>query len=371
MARKGENIYKRKDGRYEGRYIKGYNELQKPIFGYVYGYKYKEVKEKLMIYKTKQGVVRKVRGLIGDGTTGDFMNYWLTTLAKPAVKISTFGCYSRMIQNHLLPALGQVLLRKLNKNHITGLHQHLEQKSLSLVTVNNILRILNIIIRRAWQDGYVSHNPCIGINISNNDEQRRTGFSAEERKKLIGAVCTENEDRQLEVMLPLYTGLRVGELCALRLVDIDIEQEVIKVRRTLQRVTCYNLGENETTVMIGSPKSRKSTRDIPIPPPLLDLLIQRKTAGKPDDYLLGNGNRPTEPRNIQRHFHHVLKKAGLPLCGPHTLRHTFATSCLEQGADIATISELLGHASYDLTYRYLHTFADKKKKVVMRLCNVA
>ena len=371
LARRGENIYKRKDGRYEGRYIKGYRDGKKPLFGYVYGYKYKEVKEKLMNCKARQGLVRKVRGVVGDGTTGDFMRYWLEEMTRPNVKISTYGCYFRLVHQHLLPALGHLPLGKLEYAQVQALKQAMEKKNLSETTVHNIFRVLNIILRRAWQDGLLKSNPCDPLSLPNKNEKRRTGFSSEERKRLIQAVCQESEDLQLEVLLPLYTGLRVGELCALRLSDIDLENHILHVRKTLQRINQYDGKKSKTALVLSSPKSQKSCRDIPVPPPLLHLLKKRKASGKPGDFLLGEGGKPMDPRNVQRHFHGLLEKAALRQCGPHTLRHTFATSCLEQGADLATISELLGHATYDMTYHYLHSFSDKKKQLVKRLSKAA
>lgn len=370
MPRRGENIYKRKDGRYEGRYIKGYRENKKAIFGYVYGYKYKEVKDDLLRLKADLAVKKCKKGVVGDGTMENYLFYWLDTLAKPVIKQSTYGCYKRQIYKHLLPALGKIYLSELDASHISAFHESLLSNTLKETTIQNILRLLNIVLTRACKDNLLMVNPCKSFLSSKTYTKKRKVFSLSERKKIIDAVCKEDE-LKLEILLPLYTGIRLGELCALRLSDIYPEEGILTIRQTVQRISLFEGEKSKTKLIVDTPKSHSSVRDIPIPPPLKLLLKQRKAAGQASDYLLGGKSYPVEPRTVQRHFHTLLKEIGLSCRGPHSLRHTFATSCLEQGADIATISELLGHASYEITYQYLHTFSDKKKNVVKRLCKAA
>lgn len=371
MARKGENIYKRKDGRYEGRYIKGYKPNRKPCFGYVYGHKYADVKERLCKLKARQAACRVLAGKVGGGTAGEYMEYWLVQVAKPRIKPSTYSCYRGMVSRHLLPHLGAEMLEHVSTQHLYALQEILEKKGLSKSTIADVFHLLASICKQAEKDQCLGQNPCGEIRIKREGAQRRQGFTRQERQRLIGSLCNAEEETRLEVLLPLYTGLRVGELCALQLGDIDLAQGIIHIRQTVQRIGCQGAEESRTGVVLGTPKSPLSRREVPIPPPLLPLLRQRKSRGNDNNFLLGGGTAPVEPRIVQRHFHRVLEGAGLALRGPHALRHTFATNCLEQGADLVTISELLGHSGLAITQKYLHSFPAKKKALIQKLCRAS
>lgn len=371
MARKGENIYKRKDGRYEGRYIKGYGAGKKPIFGYVYARKYAEVKSKLLHCKEMQARQGLAHCSPGDGTTRAYCAYWLEEVAKPRIKASSYGCYRRMLAKHILPLLGECALQRLEKSHLAQLQKALQEKGLSASTVRDVFQLLHSILRQAALQKIITANPCESFALPSPQRQARRGLSPKERQHLIQAVSQMEEEQQLEVLLPLFCGLRVGELCALQYRDINLRQGVLHIRHTVQRVPLWPMQEKKTTVQLDSPKSHCAQREIPIPKVLLGVLERRKGTHGDDCFLLGGGTSPVEPRRVQRHFHKILKTARLGPAGPHILRHTFATNCLEQGGDIATISELLGHSQASITYQYLHSFPEKKQALVQKLCALA
>lgn len=363
MARKGENIYKRKDGRYEGRYIKGYHENRKPKYGYIYGYDYSNVKQRLVLKKAKYANRKMYQSKIGSGNLKDWLQYWLFTVTMPNIKQSTFSCYQSIIDRHLIPNLGCIRITQVNIIMIQELLEILSQQRLSATTIGNIFRLLNSCLQKAVDSGQIEKNPCVGVRLPRKALKERKSFTKKERKQLISNISSRNEDTQLTILLPMYTGLRVGELCALRMKDIDLENETLQVRETVQRIRTVD-GRNKTEVIISSAKSAESIREIPLPPLLVPLLRQRKLSRGNNAFLMGEGNKAVEPRTIQRRFHDELKKAGLQTCGMHTLRHTFATMCLEAGADIVTISELLGHSSTAVTFRYLHSNSNKKVELI-------
>ena len=158
------------------------------------------------------------------------------------------------------------------------------------------------------------------------------------------------------VLLSLYTGLRVGEVCGLMWRDIDFEKSILTVRRTVQRI---RNGTHSTRILADTPKSCTSRRFIPIPKFLMKLL--RDSRSNENCYILSGSNHIIEPRTLQRRFKSILKKADLPSVSYHSLRHAFATNCLQAGFDVKTLSEILGHASVETTLnRYVHTSMERK-----------
>lgn len=170
---------------------------------------------------------------------------------------------------------------------------------------------------------------------------------------------------EIGILLALNTGLRIGELCALQRQDIDFAAGTVSVRHTAQRI---NYG-GRTELVVQTPKSAASNRVIPIPAEMLALLRQYVYAFAPGCYLLsGNPARPLEPRTCQRHFKALLKCCGIPYRNFHSTRHTYATRCVEEGADIKTVSELLGHSNPQITLRlYMHSSMRHKREVVQRI----
>ena len=165
------------------------------------------------------------------------------------------------------------------------------------------------------------------------------------------------------VLLSLYTGLRVGEVCGLEWSDIDLEKSILTVRRTVQRI---RTGIHGTKLIVDSPKSRTSQRLIPIPAFLMKIL--RKFRKNDDCYILSGSAKITEPRTLQHRFRSLLKKAALPSVNYHSLRHMFATNCIRAGFDVKTLSEILGHASVETTLnRYVHSSMERKAQCMNML----
>ena len=167
----------------------------------------------------------------------------------------------------------------------------------------------------------------------------------------------------------MYSGLRIGELCALTWEDVDFENGVVRVEKTLQRVPMRS-ENNKTSVVITSPKSKTSVREIPIPAFVMDIL--KRSRHSDNCYILSGTNRPVEPRTMQNRFKAVLKECGIRSANFHLLRHTYATVCIESGFDAKTVSELLGHSNVNITLnRYVHSSMEMKKKCVDGLNLVA
>ena len=320
MAKCGENIYKRKDGRWEGRFIRSRRENGHAIYGYVYGRSYTECKGKL-----KEAAIAPPRMMCGCRLT--------------AKKLQAF----------------------LQRKRVNG---GLKGGGLSVKTVRDIGTLIKSALKYAQAEFSV---PCDAdaLRLPSPTQAEICVFTEDELRRMAEQVMRKPQPIEIGILLALNTGLRIGELCALQRQDIDFTAGTVSVRNTAQRI---NYG-GRTKLVVQTPKSAASNRVIPIPAEMLTLLRQYVYAFAPGCYLLsGNPARPLEPRTCQRHFKALLKHCGLPDRNFHSTRHTYATRCVEEGADIKTVSELLGHSNPQITLRlYMHSSMRHKREVVQRI----
>ena len=337
MARRGENIYKRKDGRYEGRYIKDYDLSGKAVYGYIYSKSYGEVKEKLLKCKTE----KKENIRDNKMTLGEWIGLW--EREHKTVKISTLNIYKSHIRNHIIPRLGSISLKKINaetiQNFVNGI-------SLSGASSRSILSTLKVILKGAEERGLVEEN-WKKVRLPAKKKAFVRVLSLKEQQAL---EKTLREDQDIGILICLYTGLRIGEVCALRWRDIDFENATLCVNGTQVRT--------EKGLEIIPPKSNSSRREIPIPAFLLEKLKKSRNKGA---FVLSLQEKPVDVRSYRRHFKRKIKEAGLCEIKYHSLRHTFATRALEVGMDYRTLSEILGHASVSITLDiYGHSLKEHK-----------
>lgn len=365
MAKHGENIYKRKDGRYEGRYVVGRSADGKTRFGYVYGNTYAEVKRTLLMKKTsiiENRGMSSVRGM----TLHEWMADYLDGELQKRLKASSHRMYHFLSSKYILPYLGYFELTKITANDVNDFVDILIRKELSQNTVSGALRLLRSSLAKAQEEGLIGRNPCRNIRLGTpgQDEQRVLTPQEQENVKLLA-----RERGDLSVLIGLYTGMRLGEIGALRWEDIDWERKTVTVRRTVQRIRKTDVAPNEckTALCEGMPKSHKSRRVIPLTPYLFELL-EESYRGAVSTYILGDSDRPADPRKLQRQFESITKELGLRGVHFHTLRHTFATRLLELGTDVKTVSVLLGHSSARITLDfYAHSLLDQQREAVNRL----
>lgn len=368
MPRTGNNIYKRKDGRWEGRYPKGYKDNGKIAYGYVYAKTYAEVKEKL---KSQLGTPAQPATRKSNITFSEVARQWLYS-ATLRVKKSTYTRYFDTLELHILPLLGGYKICRLSLDDVERFANEKLKSGrvdggggLSPKTVRDQLSIIKAVMDYAKSQKYIGET--FSLTYPKHQQQEMRVLSKQEQASL-EEVLTDNMDTyKLGVLVCLYTGLRLGEVCALQWQDIAISHQVLSVRKTIQRIKNQDVDGSKTKVIIDAPKSKCSLRQIPLP----DFLVEhpnRFYKNKDAFVLSGVENRPAELRTLQNHFKQYTSLSAIETVNFHTLRHTFATRCVEAGVDIKSLSEILGHSNVNITLnRYVHSSLDQKRECVNRL----
>lgn len=372
MSKRGENIYKRKDNRWEGRYLKGHSVAGKPLFGYVYAKSYHETKRKLTEAQNSFNTCQK--NIKQSKIFSDYCDEWLL-LNRNHVKESTYAKYSNMIKKYINPLLGNRLPNTLNSavieqfsNHLLSSDLHGKKSALAPKTVKDILVLLQSILK------YVKKqlgNQISDIEIIYPKDQKKEirVLTKSEQSRLIQYLITDMDDCKFGVLLALLTGMRIGELCALRWSDISLSEKTIQISRTMQRIQQTEwVDGNKTKILISDPKSETSKRIIPLTAYAAELCRNIKSHNSSAYVLTGKKNCFMEPRALQYRIVKYTKESGLKDIHFHTLRHTFATRCVEVGFEIKSLSEILGHSSVKVTLdRYVHTSLELKRENMDKL----
>lgn len=371
MPKKGENIYKRKDGRWEGRYIRCYDTDGKAKYGYVYGKTYSDVKDGLV--QKKADVIRQpYSGNLRAVVYNDILDGWLRA-SKLKTKESTHARYSQLVRTHIKPHLGRYQLSRISTQQIEVFLEHLLSEGrldgtggLSPKTVTDILAIIKNTMEYARCQNMAVICNLAKLSVRGKEKEMRV-LTLEEQDAL-AAVLVHNMDRyKFGVLLSLYTGIRIGELCALQWGDFDTNLSTLTVRKTMQRVkNTDNLSNSKTKIIITEPKSQCSVREIPLPPFVVEVAKSFQT--NPDAFVLsGTVSQYVEPRTMQNRFQTYVKQSGIASANYHALRHSFATRCIELSFDIKTLSTILGHSSVNITLnRYVHSsIHDEKHRFII------
>ena len=376
MPRRGENIRKRKDGRWEGRYIKGRSVYGQAVYGSVYGKSYLDVKQKLSVQSNK-AKKQELSDQLSCMTFREILFLWLAN-SKIKLRSQTYAKYFSMIENHLADSIGR---NKLSKIGAPIINSFLESKidngrkdgkgGLSTSYVKTLGFIIQAAHALAVQLGYCQ--PLSGDIFS--PSRKKVGYmalSVEEQKRLENYVMEDMDGYKLGILLCLHTGLRIGELCGLQWNDIDVNERLITVSKSLQRVKNLERQKDEpkTFLKLVEPKTLSSYRSIPIPSYLISVL--EKYMSSPFAFVIADATGDcTDPRTYQNHFKRYLKDCLLPDVNFHALRHSFATRCIEVGMDVKSLSELLGHASVNITLNtYVHSSLEQKRNQVELLRSI-
>lgn len=353
-----KNIYQRKDGRYEARISLGKDNTGKRIYRSLYGRTIAEVEQKL-------STIGECEFAITEKTVKEITLEYLAAV-KSRLKESTWANYRMKTEKHIIPAFGSANYCQISENSIYEFMERKKRQGLSQRYIIDIIVLLKSIFRYAKRI-YNIKNPLDDFKMPKVSKSDVMVLTELEQKRLLYQV--HNSFDEFGIMISLYTGMRIGEICALQWADVDFSSKIIHVRKTLQRI--HNIDSaKKSKIVITEPKSTSSVRDIPIPDCLMQLLEKYRNH---DDVFVISGNRkPVECRTLQYRFSKVLNNANLPSVHFHSLRHAFATNCIALGFDVKTLSEILGHSRIEITMnRYVHSSIERKRACMSLLTWVA
>lgn len=369
MPRRGNNIYKRADGRWEGRILKEEVLPGEARYKYVYGKTYSEVKKKMDIVKQNIKKSCSCCHITMEEAIGiwlaDKQDYW---------KITTRAAYNNLTRKYIIPMIGSCRISQIDsqliEKFIGSIRYNENGKSLSHGYLHNICSVILMVLNHMKKKYHFAielpDNPVV-LNHRGNKVILPGGHELKVLEEYLKEHMS-SDGTSLGILTALYTGIRIGELCALRWENINLDDEVIYVRQSIQRMKNYKPERENTTVVFQAPKTITSVREIPIPPALLPYL--KKYRGSNEDFLVKGKKKPfAEPRTVEYRFARILDKCSLKKFHFHMLRHAFATRCISMGFDVKSLSELLGHSNIQTTLRlYVHSSMQHKKKLMNLFC---
>ena len=282
------------------------------------------------------------------------------------VKKSTFAAYSLIVETHLQPAFGN--LTAVTEKDVQDFVLHKLNGGLSQKTIKDMLIVLRMILKFGAKKNYCVYAPIDVIFPTDRERQELEVLSIANQKKIMRFVEENFTFRNLGIFICLSTGIRIGEICALTWDDIDTDNGVIHIRKTIQRIYVKENGIKKTELLIDTPKTATSMRDIPMIKDLYEILKPLKKVVNNDYFVLTNEATPTEPRTYRNYYKKLLDKLGIPPIKFHGLRHSFATRCIESKCDYKTVSVILGHSNISTTLNlYVHPNYEQKKKCIDKM----
>lgn len=364
MPRRGENIYKRKDGRWEGRILKTDRNYQ-----YVYAHTYKEVKEKVRNYHEQEASSEPKPS--ADNFQADVLfEQWLNSVAIYRVKPTTYENYYYCLKKYVIPFFKDSGNNLITEHSVAQFVKFISgDDTLSDSYKRKILSIFKTVLRQIPSSSPDYPALAETVKLPKKESSSIPVFSINEQRLVENEIYKSEDKRALGIILCFYTGIRLGELCALKWSDLDFEAGTMSVVRTVSRTKNFESDESKTELLVGTPKSQKSIRKIPLPKFLIKLFEKSEIYREDKNtYFLSGTDVPADPRAYQKLYKKMLASAGVKERKFHALRHTFATRALELGVDIKTLSEILGHSNITITLNiYTHSLMEQKKIAMDKL----
>ena len=305
----------------------------------------------------------RVRRVVHDSRThGDLMFHivadeWIRSIT-PQLKESTIATYQHKLHKHIDPFFGKKRISQIKVQDINNFVNYELSNNLSKRYISYMIRMIKSIFKYA-KITYGIKDITDEVSILAKEKSGVHVISDHEQVLLISYITENPGLTSLAVALSVFAGLRIGEICALQWKDIDLNEKLIYVTKTIQRIQC-NDSSQKTKLTITAPKSSSSNRIIPLPPCLYDMLMDYTQ--EPELYIISQSRDPVEPRTLQYRFAHLLSCAGLKHVRFHALRHMFASNAVAMGFDVKALSEILGHSSANITLdTYVHSSIETKR----------
>ncbi len=353
-----ENITKRKDGRFMGRFPIGRGGDGKLLYQFVYGNTYEEAETKLMIGKAIESEYLSGRSV----SVKQAYTEWINAAAN-RVKESSLANYKQKFEKHILPAFGDMLCSQLSASAVNAFIAKKLEGGLSAGFVRDIFTVFKIMLKFA-QEEYHFKLSLKNISLPKIEKRADCAIDENEQKMLVCYLKEHIDLTSFGVLISLLMGVRIGELCGLRWSDVDFVNKTLRINRTVQRISAAE-GNRKTKVIISAPKSESSRRIISIP----DCLMQYFEMFHADGYILSGCEEVIEPRAMQYRYKKILAAAKVSEHNYHKLRHTFATNCIGSGFDAKTLSNVLGHSNITLTLtRYVHPNIAYERRLMNSMC---
>lgn len=282
---------------------------------------------------------------------------------RPYVKQSTMAAYVLILENHILPTFGED--NSLPEQRVQAFVLHKIESGLSTKSVKDILIVLKMVmkfgVKKEWMTYYewdIKYPPS-------SENKVLDVLSVTNHRKILNHIQSHFTFMGLGIYISLSTGLRIGEVCALKWSDINVTDGILTVNRTIERIYIIEGEKKHTELVINTPKTKNSCREIPMNKELLGMLKPLKKVVNDDYYILTNDERPIEPRTYRNYYKRLMEKLDIPKLKYHGLRHSFATRCIEVGCDYKTVSVLLGHSNISTTLNlYVHPNMEQKKRCI-------
>lgn len=285
---------------------------------------------------------------------------------RPYVKLSTMAAYVLILENHIIPCFGNS--DSLHEKEVqTFVLQKLEN-GLSIKSVKDILIVLKMVMKFGVKNEWMSYYEWDIKYPTTSTNKELEVLSVANHRIILNYIQSHFTFMGLGIYISLSTGLRIGEICALKWNDINVIDGTITVRRTIERIYIVEGEKKHTELVINTPKTKNSCREIPMSKELLAMIKPLKKVVNDDFYMLTNDEHPTEPRTYRNYYNKFMTMLGIPKLKYHGLRHSFATRCIEAGCDYKTVSVLLGHSNISTTLNlYVHPNMEQKKRCISKM----
>lgn len=303
--------------------------------------------------------------MVKEKTINEITELWKEE-KKRYVKKSTYAAYQLLIQNHIKDYFGD--LYEVSEEQVQQFVFKKLDEGLSEKTIKDIIIVLKMILKFGVKNGYLDYVLIEAKFPTKQTNKNLEVLSKSDQKKFMDYLRDNFTFKNLGIFICLSTGMRIGEICGLKWCDIDVNEGIIKIRHTLQRIYIIEDGERHTELLLDTPKTANSIRDIPMSTELLRMIKSINKIVNENYFVISNDEKPIEPRTYRNYYKKLCKKIDMPELKFHGLRHSFATRCIESKADYKTVSVLLGHSNISTTLNlYVHPNKEEKKKCIDKM----